>query len=348
MRSASDVWFETNPFDEKKEYTGPGRFTFGSTFKRTKVASYKHDGRYMDEPNAYLRFNMADARWGQEADPDDPITYFGKTIWDLKRIATGAYDEWFGDQTTNSPDTKEETMAKRKYTKGKTSNAKRYRGRATRARIGSTSGPKTWRHMKQCIEMKFHDDRRFDVVIPQHNGTAITKSVIDGIDQGTAATERIGIKSYIWDLSIRGKITLVSKANLDADDEVRVLVVLDKQPNGLVATLDQIIEFDNGINDHVLAFPKESNKGRFNILFDRYYPLNIKAAAGNGTANDSAQLTIPLSFRKRWATGLKTMYSQGEGGTNASIVDNNVLVYAYAKNGIYAKLAWESRIHFTD
>lgn len=345
MRKASDVWFEENPFEEDAAYTGPGKFTFGSTFPKTKHASWVHDGEFEDEPNAYLRYNKADAKWSKDADDRDPIAFFGKTIWDLKRFGTHAYDSIFGmdvEPTENRmPFTKRPRgVAFRRAAKG----LRRGRRNARRA-----AGPNTWAHMRQCVEKKFHDETRATEVITTAAVGGSVDSILGtvGIPQGTDAKSRIGIRAFLWSASIHGDIKFIPGSDPNASDEVRIMVVLDKQSNGASASIQNVL--DLSATADVNAFRLEQNRARYTVLMDRIYTMN-PMAMGSTTAPavEGATVLRRFSFNKRWVNGLKVVYKEGSTGTDSQIVDNNLWIMAFAKNGVNCSIQWDSRVHYTD
>lgn len=357
MRKASDVWFEENPFEEDAPYTGPGKYTIKSNFPKTRKASWTHDGTYLDEPNAYLRYNKADAIWGRDADDRDPLTYFGKTIWDLKRFGTHAYDSVFGNDevrtteriTTVKPVIKK--MPYKGYTRTKSAAARgRAVGRSSRRRARdyrrSKAGPMTWKHMRQCVEKKFHEITRSEEAIALI-ATGAIDSPLQGISQGTTAQTRLGIRLFGWSLEVRGQIKMPTSTDLTLDNQVRLLIVLDKQANGSTPTFAQVLNLD-GSSNPFYAYQKEENRRRFTILKDRFFPLNVIAAAGNGTANDAGQVVFPFTFYKKWANGLKVVYQTGASGGVSDIMDNNIWVMAFAKDATQSTIEWTSHLKYTD
>lgn len=345
MRKSSDVWFDANPFDEDAAYTGPGKYTIRSTYKKTRKASYVHDGTYEDEKNPYIIYNKADAYWGRDVDDKDPIGFFGKTIWDLKRFGSSVYEGLFDSHEPTNNTSIDVDMPSSSYKRPRAVYSRRAGKAARRVRRDTRrrgAGPMTWSHMRQCVEKKFWDQTRAVAVIGNSGGAAI-QSPLALVAQGTTAETRIGQKMFVWDIQLKGQITML--ANTNADSVVtRVMLVKDKQSNGATPNLGDIL--DLGATNDVYAFRKTENLKRFTVLGDKLITINRRA--GDGVAQN-AEVVIPFRFYKKFTAGLKVMYkTNNSDGANLGIMDNNVWLLMFSDSSNATVGEWESRIRFTD
>lgn len=132
-------------------------------------------------------------------------------------------------------------------------------------------------------ELKYFDQ---DVSIADVNaGGAIPLSTLNAIAQGVGESQRIGrrvvIKKIIWRWSLR---LLQNSTAGNAYSIVRLMLYLDKQANGAVATATDILE-----DNDVYAFNKLSSKDRYTILFDKLVTLSPQ-----GGALETVTVTVPL------------------------------------------------------
>lgn len=223
-----------------------------------------------------------------------------------------------------------------------------FRAARSGGRMGS-AGPKTWAHMQQCVEKKFHDGELASELIGLSAAASID-SILSGIAQGTTAETRIGTKAFVWSAAIRGKMQLIQTAggSFDHDDIVRVLLVVDKQSNGTTPAIQDVLA-TTGTTADIHSFRNLENMNRFVVLSDNSYVFNVQAAAGDGVANDTAPVVKRFSLFKTWKTALKVVYDTTDTiGTTASIKDNNIWLMAYSEHGARVVLEYQSRLRYTD
>ncbi len=345
MRKASDEWFDANPWDEDRAFTGPGKYTFKSSYPKTEKASWIHDGSFADEENAYTVYNKADAYWTRDVDERDPIGRAGQTFFNLKMLASSAMGGLFD---SHEPEPTE--MPYKGYTRSKSAGvrSRQYRKNARRGRRDARraqSGPATWKHMRQCVERKFHDVPQAVTNIDTSASPLIT-SVVAGVVQGTTAQTRIGTKLFAWDVAVRGEIKY-SPVSLRNSDVIRVMLVVDKQSNGDNLLLSEVL--DLGAGNDTFAFRNIENMKRFTILGDKTIHMNINGGSYTGAAAGNVEKTIPFGFYKKWASGLKVMYKTGNSdGSNGGIVDNNVWVIVFSRESAICTVQYETRMRYTD
>lgn len=167
------------------------------------------------------------------------------------------------------------------------------------------------------------------------------------VDQGTGESQRIGRKYTIKSINIRGECVLPSEGASSANycDEVRVIVVQDKQPNGATATFSDIYATAVSTGTPVIdwrAFRNMENIQRFNVLADRTYSLNdfIVNNADTTHTNYCKQMSI---FRKCNIN----VEMKGTTAAVSNLISNNVSVYAISARGL-AQVGFVARIHYTD
>ncbi len=143
-------------------------------------------------------------------------------------------------------------------------------------------------------ELKFNDEVLNSTTIAA--GTAIFDGSMNGIGQGTSETQRIGRKCTIRQINFRYTLTLnlLTDSAVPTNDVVRIMVYLDKQANGAIATNTDILD---GVTVH--SFNKLSNKSRFRTLMDRTYSLKVNGASGaDATAEWVGDMITDSWFKK--------------------------------------------------
>ncbi len=162
-------------------------------------------------------------------------------------------------------------------------------------------------------ELKFHDLDIDDAVVAV-NGNIARVSCLT-IAEGNGESDRVGrkitVRHILWRYVIK-KNAEVNVANPVGNDTIRVILYWDKQTNGATATVTGILE-----SDDFQSFRNLSNTGRFQILHDRTWSVNLQAGAGDGAAaNDwtgetkshimSKQCVIPIEYDNSATTGVIT------------------------------------------
>ncbi len=189
-------------------------------------------------------------------------------------------------------------------------------------------------------ELKFHDLDIDDAVIA--TGGNIAQDSCNIIAQGTTESTRIGRKCTIRSIHWRYDIFVPPTATLgNADDTIRVILYLDKQTNGAVATVTGILES----NDYQ-SFNNLANKSRFRTLMDRTYNVFSHGAAGGDTTVSSMQMevseqlnltvNIPIEYDNSATTGALTTQRTNNIGV--------LLLSRSGKGGFLSKM----RLRFAD
>lgn len=197
------------------------------------------------------------------------------------------------------------------------------------ARIGGYYGryrPLMGRRAQSLGELKFHDVALNDVVVAS---TGAVTATINIIPQGVTEKQRVGRKCTIKAVHWKYTVTLptTAGATVTNGDVLRMILYQDKQANGETAVNSDILEdaTDN------LSFYNLANESRFVILLDKTVSINPMAAAGDGAANDTPQVTKSLEFNKRCSIPLEF---DAATGAITEIRSNNLGVLLISQNAV--------------
>ncbi len=201
-----------------------------------------------------------------------------------------------------------------------------YRGKPYHRRNGRNGkrGRKTYMEYK---EIKFHDIDVVDVTIAA-DGNIAEDSILT-IAQGDTSTTRTGrqifVKSVLW----RYELLLPSSTATGAtSDTVRVVMYLDHQANGASAAVTDIMstnDFQSFKNLHVGT--------RFSILHDKTYSLNTGGFAGNGTAQDSAEVRRNGRMFKEFKRHVPILYNS-TAGIISEMEQKNIGILLFSRAGL--------------
>lgn len=205
------------------------------------------------------------------------------------------------------------------------------------------------RHMKNCVEYKVYNSKLAETATTQGGlinsllGGAAASGV--GIPEGNGYDERVGRKIFISRLQIHG--TICGNTAGTGCQQVRVMIVVDKQANGTTPTVHDLID-TSGAADYTQAFRNLENTGRFFWLMDRHIVTQGDVAGAKHSQN--------WNLIKRFPKGLHVTYDQTDGNGAAAtdgevdtIKTNNIWVFAVgpaATNN--AKLSFSARVRYTD
>jgi len=190
------------------------------------------------------------------------------------------------------------------------------------------------------------------------------KMGINYVRQGSASNQRIGSKFTIWRLLMRVTfytdplvLDIADYSSFVYPKALRLMLVLDKQANGLLPTLDDILStvgvdvvgagFVEG--ERFNAYMNADNKDRFVLLHDKTLILTQSismTATDFMMSGDQKLYEIEIDFDD----GLEIEMSGIEG--NLANVKSNNLIFLYVPD--YPEItnrdhvSWSSRIFFTD
>lgn len=206
---------------------------------------------------------------------------------------------------------------------GYTPRARAYGSRVKRARLTRSVSS------RGGVELKFVDTL-FAANI-QNTGSV---NLVNGVIQGDSIGNRSGSKTFGHSLCIRYFINMAAfPAGNSAADMLRMFVVYDKQPNGALPAIAQIMSgYDNTTTitaaaDLALVGRNPINRERFVILKDKQ--IYLPAVTMPGAAATSA-----CFFPPQQATGviniklskLNTVFNIGNAGTVADMQTGSLLL----------------------
>lgn len=132
-------------------------------------------------------------------------------------------------------------------------------------------------------------------------------------------------------LRIQGCITAsidAASSTVNYDRSVRVILVLDKQTNGVQLNAEDVMAA-TATGSAQSAYQSLDTLGRFKVLKDKFFVL-----PNGSTGNDAATTMSTGGGRKtfkwsvRWRKGLIVRFNATNGGTVADIVDNSFHIIA--------------------
>lgn len=186
-------------------------------------------------------------------------------------------------------------------------------------------------------ELKFKDVDINDATV----GQAGVVTAVMGVGQGITDSARIGRKLTFKHVSWRISLNTIATAdtNVSGGDIVRLMLVMDTQPNGAtVATAAEILQVDN-----FQSYNNLNRKGRFRVLWDKTVAVNALMAAGNGTANDTGTTFVHLEVYRKLDTPVE--YS-GVAGATSEIQTNSLLTLVLSSVGERINMDSKMRLRF--
>ncbi len=182
--------------------------------------------------------------------------------------------------------------------------------------------------------------------------TTGTVTLVNSCDVGAQYTHRIGRKIYMDSVSIRGTIKPIDAVGNGANSTstyCRVMLIWDKQPNGALASVNDILSVANSI-----SFQNLDNRDRFKVLMNKNFitgPLFVDTTATQTWAIDttpSRYIDYYKSLRKKkWR--LHTIFD-GTGGGVADISTGALLVVTIGDSAanIGGEADMRVRVRFTE
>lgn len=176
-------------------------------------------------------------------------------------------------------------------------------------------------------------------------GAVLSTSVLLGLRQGTKETERIGRVVKLTNVSLKGHLVHSAQTNITAAGMiVRIIMFLDKQANGAVATPALILSQGT---DKWMQFRNLENSKRFQILSDKTYDMNAQAGGLSSVpAEETAPVMKHIRINKNWPAGLPINFA-GDVGDITDLKSNNVGIMVIASQAA-GTIQWQLRSRFTD
>lgn len=163
--------------------------------------------------------------------------------------------------------------------------------------------------------------------------------LLNGMVMGTTASTRIGMRISIT--SIEYRIKLFTTAATGIEQNIRGLLVLDRQPNGVApVAITEILEAAN------IASPRNlANRKRYKIIKDFFYNMGATSVATGATTSRVVKKYI------KFLKPIRTDYNLGNAGSIADISTNALYWINYGDAGPGNTDVGSSayvRIRFTD
>jgi len=171
-------------------------------------------------------------------------------------------------------------------------------------------------------------------------------ALLNGLNQGTSVVTRIGQKIMVKSINLRVRLSgsPIGATPTILNSMTRVMLVMDNQPNGVLATPSDIIE-DLTAGTGVIAPQQKIYISRFKILWDRKFNLINQTSAGQSNPN----FTNYDEYYKK--TRLQISYADSDNGDITDIITGALYIVAIGLNSVaanYSIIEWFCRIRFYD
>jgi len=162
------------------------------------------------------------------------------------------------------------------------------------------------------------------------------------IAQGNTESQRIGRKVVVKKINMQIQVELPETTGSSAtSDIVRMIVYLDKQCNGAIATTTGILE-----SADLFSFRNLANSGRFSILMDKRWAVSCMAGAYDGANDNYGKVRAYKSFSKSCNIPIEYDNSVTTGAIT-SMRSNNIGVLLFSEGGLM-KVGYVVRVRYSD
>lgn len=195
-------------------------------------------------------------------------------------------------------------------------------------------------------ELKFHDASVLGVNLDIGGTLVPVGGSINLIGTGVTESTRVGRRLTIRNIRFSGSVILpaASGSTINTFAVIRIILYLDQQCNGAPALPSDLIDFA-GAEQAVYSPRTIVNQGRFRFLFDRVFMLNLGAAAGNGTANDSAPVRRHFLMQRNVSIPLEFC---GITGAITELATNNFCVLGFSHPDGVGQVTYNCRFRYSD
>lgn len=168
---------------------------------------------------------------------------------------------------------------------------------------------------------------------PQDSGALL----LNGIARGSSRSDRLGIEALITQIEMTLQFQRNDGADRDQTDFVRWMIVKDRQPNGALPLIADILEFPPASTDEVMLLASYANlnqKKRYRIVHEGILLFDF--------AHQVKQVNRRFKFK------LKTEYT-GDNATITNLTSNGLFLFVMADknaNEMGVALHLQFRIHF--
>lgn len=175
------------------------------------------------------------------------------------------------------------------------------------------------------VELKYMDTEQTSVAI----GTSGSTYLLNGNVQGTSHLTRVGNRVTIK------KIELMFGLATQLGVNVKICLVIDKQPNGSALSLSALYNTIGGAY-YPWATRNSVNSQRFVTIKNFHISMNQQITGAN----------VNKFFKKYIKCNIPIQYNGGVAGTVADIQSNSIYLVVFADNT--ASMSFTSRLRFSD
>jgi len=249
--------------------------------------------------------------------------------------------------------------------KAKTSGTSKYDTKTGRWIV---AGPRLSAAAAAAVRGQVMEKKRMDTNVSLALGSVLDTTNTNGaafvlnlIQTGTGSWNRVGRKTQLKSVRVKGTVTSFANINTTTGDincsQMRMVLVWDKQPSGAaIPAFDQIfgITDQNGAEScpNIFCPPRFDNMDRFRILRDTIVDLDVGVLGAGGTTNGYINQVQVDEYVK--LPDLESVYSgQSSPMTIADISTGALYVYFRAlsnsaSSGSRVAVIGQARIRYTD
>nr|QXP07659.1 MAG: putative capsid protein [Arizlama virus] len=192
-------------------------------------------------------------------------------------------------------------------------------------------------YSRSQVEKKY-----IDIALANYAGdTTGSVTPLNVCNEGTGVSQRIGRKTCLKSVQVRGMIQTTDE--IVANNMVRLMLVWDKQVNGVTATIAEILSAATSA-----SFMNLDNRERFVVLWDKHFSLGQVSNTAT-QAFSSGQTSHVVNKYKKLPPGSFSIYD----GTGAGIADINtgalyLVTIGMQAAGAGATCSLATRVRYTD
>jgi len=199
------------------------------------------------------------------------------------------------------------------------------------------------------IENKFYDTGINSTTVPQTTAgaemdPAANVSCLNAIAQGDGESNRDGRQCKLTSIQVKGYVargTSSDGADVAISPLVRVLIVWDKQTNGVQLNSEDVLQ--DAAFDDVNSLRNAQYMRRFQVLYDQTFELGPLTAGTDG-ANTISQAGPTKRFDFYKKINIPVNFT-GTTADIANITDNSIHVMAIASGGS-CTIGYQARVRF--
>lgn len=163
--------------------------------------------------------------------------------------------------------------------------------------------------------------------------TTSSISLLNGCIQGTDYTQRIGRKIVLQSVYVRGRVQIEGPASgvQNASQLVRMILVIDTQPNGTVFAITDLLN---------TAAPESqlnlNNRDRFSIICDKEWVFDPYIVSTTATQSLGIGGRTIQALKKYKKLNMETIFNSGNAGTVADMTSGALYMVWIGSNAASA------------